>query len=161
MPLSPGQLVGYDDARRVFMFTMLNRNEIVQCEISASAMDDLAGDVSGGPAGREAQFLTVRREIERVASAVFDDGPSDNQGGIVRIFAKHLERQRKPRDAGPIARGRLKSKRLIAYFGVIAWPTRGMIRGRCRLTWGTRISSTRFATPSCHLIDSRTFGGKP
>ena len=100
MPLSPGQLMGYDDARRVFMFTMLNRNEIVQCEISASAMDDLAGNVRGGPAGREAQFLTVRREIERVASAIFDDGSSENQSGIARIFAKNLERQRKPGGAG-------------------------------------------------------------
>ena len=99
MPLSPGKVVGYDDARRVFMFTMLNRDETVQCEISSSAIDDLAGGVSGGPAGREAQFLTVRRQIERVASAIFDDGPIDNQGGIVRIFAKHLERQRKPHGA--------------------------------------------------------------
>src|SRR4051794_15796103 len=97
MPLLPGQLVGYDDARRVFMFTMLNGAETVQCEISCSAMDDLAGDVSGGRGGREAQFKTVRREIERIASAYFDDRPDDNQGGIVRIFAKHLERQRKPR----------------------------------------------------------------
>jgi hypothetical protein len=96
MPLSTGELVGYDDVRRVFVFTMLNRSETVQCEISASAMDDLAGGVRGGPAGREAQFLTVRREIERVASAIFDDGSSDSQGGIVRIFAKNLERQRKP-----------------------------------------------------------------
>jgi len=41
---------------------MLNRAETVQCEISSSAVDDLAGGVSGGPAGREAQFLTVRYE---------------------------------------------------------------------------------------------------
>jgi hypothetical protein len=99
MPLSPGKLVGYDDARRVFMFTMLNRAETVQCEISSSAVDDLAGGISGGPAGREAQFLTVHYEIERVASAIFDDRSRDNRGGIVRIFAKHIERQRKPRGA--------------------------------------------------------------
>ena len=68
MPFSPGKLVGYDDARRVFMFTMLNRAETVQCEISSSAVDDLAGGVSDGPAGREAQFLTVRYEIERFAT---------------------------------------------------------------------------------------------
>ena len=99
MPLSPGKLVGYDDARRMFMFTMLNGAETVEFEISSSAVDDLAGGVSGGPAGRGAQFLTVRREIEAVASAIFDDGSSDNRGGIVRIFAKHLERPRKPRGA--------------------------------------------------------------
>jgi hypothetical protein len=97
MPLSPGKLVGYDDARRMFKFTMLNGAEVVQCEISSSAVDDLAGGVTGGPAGRESQFLTVRSEIEHVASAIFDDGPSD----IVRIFAKALERQRKPRHAVP------------------------------------------------------------
>ena len=101
MPLSPGKLVGYDDARRMFKFTMLNGAEVVQCEISSSAVDDLAGGVTGGPAGRESQFLTVRSEIEHVASAIFDDGPSDDRGGIVRIFAKALERQRKPRHAVP------------------------------------------------------------
>jgi hypothetical protein len=65
--------------------------------ISSTAMDDLAGAVSGGPAGREAQFLTVRREIERVASALFDKGARD-QSGIVTIFAKDVERQRKQRN---------------------------------------------------------------
>ena len=102
MPLSPGQLVGYSDARRMFMFTMLNGAETIQCEISSSAMDDLAGGVSGGPAGREAQFLTVRREIECVASAIFDDGASDYEGGAIRIFAKDLERQRKQRRGAPL-----------------------------------------------------------
>ena len=99
MPLSPGKLVGYDDGRRVFMFAMLNGAENVQCEISSSAVDDLTGGVSGGAAGREAQFVSVRREVERVASAIFDDG-ADDEGGIVRIFAKSLERQRKLGRAG-------------------------------------------------------------
>jgi hypothetical protein len=74
-------------------------HEIVQCEISSSAVDDLAGGVSGGAAGREAQFVTVRGEVERIASAIFDDG-ADDEGGIVRIFAKNLERQRKSSRAG-------------------------------------------------------------
>ena len=39
MPLSPGKLVGYDDARRMFKFTMLNGAEVVQCEISSSAVN--------------------------------------------------------------------------------------------------------------------------
>ena len=101
MPLSPGQLVGYDDARRVFMFTMLNGAETVQCEISSSAMDDLAGGVSGGPAGRGAQFLIARREIERIASSVFDDRPNNGQSETLHIFAKSLERQRNPRRSVP------------------------------------------------------------
>ena len=96
MPLSPGQLIGYDDARRIFAFTMLNGAEIVQFEISSSAVDDLAGDISGGPAGRDAQFLTVRREIEGVASAIFDE-LTDKKGGVVQIFAKDLGRRRKSR----------------------------------------------------------------
>ena len=49
MPLSPGKLVGYDDARRMFIFTMLNGAETVQFEISCSAMDDLAGGVTAEP----------------------------------------------------------------------------------------------------------------
>lgn len=101
MPLSAGKFVGYDDARRMFTFTMLNGAEVVQCEISSSAVDDIAGGVRGGPAGRESQFLTARLEIENVASAIFDDGPIDDRGGIVRIFAKALERQRKPQHAAP------------------------------------------------------------
>ena len=99
MPLSSGQLVEYDDARRIFMFTMRNRDETVQCEISSSAVDDLAGKSSIGPDARKAQFLAVRHEIERAASAVFDSRPDDDQGGVVRIFAKHLERQRQSRHA--------------------------------------------------------------
>ena len=39
------------------------------------------------------------------------------------------------------------------------WPTRATIRGRCRPTSATRISSTRCATPSCRPIGSRISGG--
>jgi hypothetical protein len=76
---------------------MLNGAETIHCEISSSAMDDLTGRVSGSPAGREAQFLSVPGEIERVASAIFDDGPVV---GMVRIFAKGLD-QRRPRRSTP------------------------------------------------------------
>jgi hypothetical protein len=31
----------------MFMFAMLNGAEVVQCEISSSAVDDLAGGVTG------------------------------------------------------------------------------------------------------------------
>jgi len=80
---------------------MLNGAETVKCEISSSAVDDLAGVVSGGPAGREVQFTTVRGEIERIVSAVFDDRPYDSQSEVVRIFAKALERQRKAQRSVP------------------------------------------------------------
>jgi integrase len=40
------------------------------------------------------------------------------------------------------------------------WPIRGTIHAPCRPTWGTRISSTRCAIPSCHRIGSRISGGE-
>jgi hypothetical protein len=38
------------------------------------------------------------------------------------------------------------------------WLTEGTTREPCRLTWGTRTSSIRFATLSCRRHASRTFG---
>ncbi len=34
MPLTRDKMVGYDGARMVFRFTMLNKGETVECEIS-------------------------------------------------------------------------------------------------------------------------------
>ena len=104
----------------MFTFTMLNGAETVKCEISSSAVDDLAGVVSGGPAGREVQFTTVRGEIERFTSAVFDDRPNDSQSEVVRIFAKALERQRKARPFVPSPVGEpldKRQRRAFSYFG--------------------------------------------
>jgi hypothetical protein len=42
MPLTRGQIVGHDDERLAFAFTMMNDSETVQCQISDAAMDDLA-----------------------------------------------------------------------------------------------------------------------
>ena len=42
----------------------------------------------------------------------------------------------------------------------LRWPTRGTIRGPCKLTLATATFSTRFATPSCHLIGSRISGDR-
>jgi len=45
MPLIQNKIVGYDDERLAFKFTMLNENngETVECQISDAAMDELAG----------------------------------------------------------------------------------------------------------------------
>jgi hypothetical protein len=42
MPLTRGQIVGHDNERLAFAFTMMNDGETVQCQISDAAMDDLA-----------------------------------------------------------------------------------------------------------------------
>jgi hypothetical protein len=42
---------------------------------------------------------------------------------------------------------------------VTRWPTRGMTRGRCRLTSATATFSTRCDTPNFPRRGSRIFGG--
>jgi hypothetical protein len=91
MPLTRDKIVGYDPARMVFRFTMLNKGETVECEISSAALDELAGGKGTANAAREALFSHQRPEIERIASNIFDDG-AFIQGATVRIFAKHIRR---------------------------------------------------------------------
>jgi Protein of unknown function (DUF1488) len=91
MPLTRGRIVGYDTGRLAFGFTMLNDGDTVECQISDAAMDELAG-VRGTPSiGRQAQFLTLRDAIERIASDLFDAGPIV-KGSVVRIFTKHIRK---------------------------------------------------------------------
>jgi hypothetical protein len=91
MPLTRGRIVGYDTGRLAFGFTMLNDGDTVECQISDAAMDELAG-VRGTPSlARQAQFLTLRDAIERIASDVFDAGPIV-KGSVVRIFTKHIRK---------------------------------------------------------------------
>ena len=42
MPLTRGEVVGYDADLMVFKFTMRNGEQIVQCQISNAALGDLA-----------------------------------------------------------------------------------------------------------------------
>jgi hypothetical protein len=44
MPLLRGRMLGYDANRMAFEFTMTHKQGIVDCEISSTAMDDLAGE---------------------------------------------------------------------------------------------------------------------
>ena len=89
MPLVWGRILGYDADRMAFEFTMLNKDQIVPCEISSAAMDELAGKRGTLPAEREAQFVRFRETIERIASDQFDSD-SIVRGEVVRIFAKHI-----------------------------------------------------------------------
>jgi hypothetical protein len=89
MPLTRGRIVGYDDERLAFGFTMLNDGETVDCQISDAAMDELAS-VRGSPrTARQALFLQHRDAIERIASRLFDDSRAV-KGAVVRIFTKHI-----------------------------------------------------------------------
>jgi hypothetical protein len=92
MPLIRGRLLGYDSERMAFGFTMLNGEDTVECQISAAAMDDLAGGKGTQPSDREAQFLHLRDEIEHIASTAFDEERPTIKGAVVRIFSKHLRK---------------------------------------------------------------------
>jgi Protein of unknown function (DUF1488) len=97
MPLTRGRIVGYDDERLAYGFTMLNGDEAVDCQISDAAMDELAG-VRGSPStARQAQFLEHRDAIERIASKLFDDTRAV-KGSVVRIFTKHIPTNRQSPD---------------------------------------------------------------
>jgi Protein of unknown function (DUF1488) len=97
MPLTRGRIVGYDDERLAYGFTMLNGDEEVDCQISDAALDELAG-VRGSPStARQAQFLEHRDAIERIASKLFDDTRAV-KGSVVRIFTKHIPANRQNPD---------------------------------------------------------------
>jgi hypothetical protein len=94
VPLTPGQIVGHDNERLAFAFTMMNDGETVQCQISDAAMDDLA-EAKGTPSiARQAQFVAHRDTIEQIASDLFDKAPSI-KGYVVRIFSKHIQGARR------------------------------------------------------------------
>ncbi|TPQ27720.1 hypothetical protein C2U70_30440 [Bradyrhizobium guangdongense] len=91
MPLTRDKIIGHDIERLAFRFTMLSDNEIVQCQISDAAMDDLAGMKGTETSARQAQFLLLRDTVERIASDLYDEAPRF-KGFVVRIFTKHLGR---------------------------------------------------------------------
>ena len=89
MPLTRGKVQGYDLERLAFRFSMLNGRETVECQISDAAMDELAGVRGTLSTARQAQFLAHRDAIEKIASDLFDAGPSI-KSAAVRIFTKHI-----------------------------------------------------------------------
>jgi hypothetical protein len=66
---------------------------VVECQISAAAMDDLVGGARGTLADREAQVLSLREAIESIASAKFHSGTMV-KSGLVRIFAKDISNKK-------------------------------------------------------------------
>jgi hypothetical protein len=90
MPLTRGQMIGHDNERLAFAFTMMNDGEMVPCQISDAAMDELA-ETKGTPTiARQALFVTHRDTIERIASDLYDEAPRI-KGYVVRIFTKHVQ----------------------------------------------------------------------
>lgn len=89
MPLSSHEIVGHDPERLAFRFSMLNDDNVVQCQISDAALDELAGMTGTDSGARTAQFLLLRQTIEQIASRLFDQVPF-RPGSVVRIFSKHV-----------------------------------------------------------------------
>lgn len=94
MPPTRGEIVGHDNERLAFAFTMMNDGETVQCQISDAAMDELAGAKATPSIARQAQFVTHRDTIDRITSDMFDKAPSI-KGYVVRIFSKHIQGARR------------------------------------------------------------------
>ncbi len=92
MPLTRDKIVGHDSERLAFKFTMLNDGKVVQCQISDVALDDLAGTKGTEASARQAQFLSLRDAVEKIASDLFAQAPPV-EGYVIRIFAKHVKRQ--------------------------------------------------------------------
>lgn len=91
MPLTRDRIIGHDFERLAFRFTMLSDGDVVDCQISDAAMDELAGMQGTESSARQAQFLSLRETIERIASDLYDESPRF-KGYAVRIFVRHLRR---------------------------------------------------------------------
>ena len=103
MPLTRDRIIGHDNERLAFRFTMLNAADTVECQISDAALDELAGTRGTESMARQAQFLALRDAVEGIASDMFDRVPVV-KGRIIRIFTKDI--QKSPSSlADPIATG--------------------------------------------------------
>ena len=101
MPLTRGEVVGYDADLMVLKFTMRNGEQIVQCQISNAALGNLAGRWRCGERDVPAEFEAHRKLIETVASARFDQISTRKETRLVCIFANHIltaQRGRKDTD---------------------------------------------------------------
>jgi hypothetical protein len=65
----------------------------VPCQISDAAMDELGGVIGTENSARQAQFLLLRDDIEKIAADLFGQGPAVD-GYVVRIFTKHVKQWR-------------------------------------------------------------------
>ena len=97
MPLTRDKILGHDNERLVFKFTMLSGELKVECQISDAAMDELAGARGTESAARQSQFLALRDAVEGIASDMFDRVPVV-KGRVIRIFSRDIRRE-PPADA--------------------------------------------------------------
>jgi hypothetical protein len=103
MPLIRDRIIGHDNERLAFRFTMLNDADTVECQISDAALDELGGVKGTDSFARQAQFLALRDAVEGIASDMFDRVPVI-KGRVIRIFSKHI--QKLPSSlADPVATG--------------------------------------------------------
>ena len=89
MPLTRDRIIGHDNERLAFRFTMLNAADTVECQISDAALDELGGVKGTESIARQAQFLALRDAVEGIASDMFDRVPVI-KGRVIRIFTKHI-----------------------------------------------------------------------
>ena len=89
MPLISHGIEGHDEERQAVRFSMLNDDQVVLCQISDAALDELAGMRGTESRARLAQFLSLRQTIEQTASRLFDEKPI-LRGSVVKIFSKHV-----------------------------------------------------------------------
>jgi hypothetical protein len=91
MPLTRDRIIGHDNERLAFRFTMLNDGDTVECQISDAALDELEGVKGTESIARQAQFLALRDAVEGIASDMFDRVPVI-KGRVIRIFTKHIQK---------------------------------------------------------------------
>ncbi|WFU14977.1 DUF1488 family protein [Bradyrhizobium sp. CB3481] len=91
MPLTRDRIIGHDNERLAFRFTMLNNADTVECQISDAALDELGGVKGTESMARQAQFLALRDAVESIASEIFQKAPHV-KGQVVRIFTKHVQK---------------------------------------------------------------------
>jgi hypothetical protein len=103
MPLTRDRIIGHDNERLAFRFTMLHDADTVECQISDAAMDELGGVKGTESIARQAQFLALRDAVEGIASDMFDRVPVI-KGRVIRIFTKHIQKLPSS-SADPIATG--------------------------------------------------------
>ena len=103
MPLTRDRMIGHDTERLAFRFTMLNGSDIVECQISDAAMDELGGTRGTESMARQAQFVALREAVEGIASDMFDR-MTVVKGRVIRIFTKHVQKS-PPSPAERIAAG--------------------------------------------------------
>ena len=117
MPLTRDRIIGHDNERLAFRFTMLNNTDTVECQISDAALDELGGVKGTESMARQAQFLALRDAVEGIASEIFQKAPHV-KGQVVRIFTKHI--QKPPPLPDPAAAGPESSLASAASLRVIA-----------------------------------------